>query len=149
MTSITADAPVQFEVAAGEITERWTIDAGLSGSLYAGQIAQLDGSVAGQIKDVVGSATSDFAGILLQGGVALDVVELRRKGIMIATVSDLVSAGDEGVLVYAIDNNPHALTKTTTVNMPIGTIARVITAGTGVANGVAIAFEADGLQSRA
>jgi len=148
MADITADTPVQYEACADELTERWKIDAGLSGSLYAGQIAQLDGSTAGEVKNVVATATADFAGVLLEGGAAGKVVSLRRRGILIGTIVDLVSAGDEGAAVYALSNNPHDLTTVATLSMPIGTIARVITAGTAVASGVAVFFEADDLTSR-
>jgi hypothetical protein len=150
MTDITEATPVQYENKPDAVIERLIVDADLAAgtSLYTGALCQSDGTALQEVKNIVASATSDFAGILDSDGKASERVDVVRKGYLVTSMAGTVAAGDEGTAVYAVDNNPLTITKSSTSNMPIGQINRVITAGTGANNKVVIYFEADGFASR-
>ena len=149
MATLTVDTPQTYEQVADELNERIT----LSATLVAGQAVQSH-TVAGQVRDIQDSAVADFAGILMGGGVANDVVEVRRRGhIVITKFTDALAAGDEGTAVFVdssttANNNPQQITTTSTTNMPIGKIARVVLVGGAGVGTAVIRFEADGYTSR-
>lgn len=150
MTALAADTPATYEQKPGEITEKLTIDQDLTAGtvLYAGAFCQIDDGYAQQVKDIVAAATQGFAGVLVQGGAAGTVVDVRRVCWLVTAINVLVAIDDEGAAVYAVTNNPADVNKSSTANMPIGKIARVITAGSAGSNSVVLFLEADGYSSR-
>ena len=107
----------------------------------------------GNVTPYAGTGTSGFAGCARDSadnsaGAAGDkVVAARSRGTVVTPINDTVAAGDEGTAIYAVSDNPADCTKTVGTNLPVGKIARVITAGVAGSNLVELALEKDGLRS--
>ena len=149
MATLTVDTTHTYETVPDEINEYMTLEA----TLVAGQGVMI-GAAAEKVKAPTNDATADFAGILMTGGVSGDVVQVRRRGVIIIDAfASALAIGDEGTAVYldtdgTANNNPQDCTKDSTNNMPFGKIQRVITAGTAGTGKCAVRFEADGYTSR-
>ena len=96
MATLTADTTHFYESVADELNERVT----LSAALVSGQAVQSH-TVAEQVRAPQDDAAADFYGILLGGGAALDVVEVRKRGhIRITAFASALAVGDEGTAVF-------------------------------------------------
>ena len=85
-----------------------------------------------------------FAGSALTGGVAGDVSEVQQGGLLGTDHAGTFAAGSEGTAAYAetktaVDDNPSSILSSATDNLPIGKIARAISASRAV-----IEIKADG-----
>lgn len=123
----------------------------LEATIYAGALVAKGAAARGIARGTV-SATSGFLGILKQGGVTGDVVEVVTAGTFRTSVNFTVAASDVGTTVYAVNtttvsDNPADITNSATTNMPIGKIAVVHATGALGTNDVEIAFEADARKS--
>jgi hypothetical protein len=152
MTSLTGNVPAPFLSFVSEVDDLrlWKIDADVAAgtTLYCGAGVQFDAAVGGEVRDIQANATSGFAGILLDEGVAGDEVRLRRRCLLRLSMKEAVAAGDEGTVVHMLaatpSNNPADITATVLNNLPCGKIAAVITAGASGVNDVILLIEADG-----
>lgn len=146
MTALSASSPRTF---VGDKTiERLPADVG--NKIWAGATLFWDESNGGV--DRYGGTAGAFAGFAQEtvdntagalGDILLDVV---RKGTVVLVLSATVALTNVGDTVYAAaDDDTFNLTSTS--NMAIGKITRVVTAGLTGANEVEVAFEASGFTS--
>lgn len=115
----------------------------LSGTVFAG--SALVWNASGQLVKH-GAETTKFAGFALQGGASGQVVQVRKKGNVVLALAAAVALTDIGATVYLVANEDNVFNLTSTSNLPVGKISRVVTAGGSGANEVEVEFAADDLR---
>jgi hypothetical protein len=145
---LTANAQITREPHPSDIIEKMTLE----GTKYAGSLVFTGTAV----KTVAAAASADqtdhFAGLLLEGGVAGEVVDVLRRGRVRVALNETIAQTDDGAAVYATNattpsDNPGDITLTSSNNAKIGKIAMVHTASTALLNETEIYFEASAYQS--
>lgn len=146
MASLTADLQVVFT---GPVHRQERLI--LESTRKAGALVST-GAAARGVTIGTTSATSGFAGVLKQGGVSGDVVEVVTEGTMRLSINATVTAGSVGTTVYLVNtttpsDNPADLNFSSTTNAPVGKITVVHATGGLGTNDVEIFFQADGRKS--
>lgn len=146
MATLAKDTPVTRSPSGGDIVGKFEATA----LIYDGAVVIEDGTLAEGVKHHA-ATTAGFKGIALTGASASgEMVEVLEDGYVVTSLAATVAAGGEGATVYAVANSTNLADAnlTSTSNLPIGKIARVLTAGTTGANLVVVKVQGDGHVSR-
>lgn len=149
MAALAADTPRIYGVAPRD--EKLPATVAVADIIYIGAVLTWD-TTNGGVEPSPGGALS-FAGFALDNKVILGtetlgdvILNVRRKGKVILAVVGTVALTHIGATVYAATND-NTFTLSSTGNMAIGKITRVVTIGTVGVNEVEVEFEGTGFTS--
>lgn len=146
MATLAADTPVKLASYGPPKIGKFKATA----AIFDGAVVVADGSVVDGVKHY-STGTAGGKGIALQPAIAAgEYIEILEDGYIVTPIASTVAAADEGTAVYqtASSTNPADITKTSTSNLPIGTIAAVLVAGGAGSNSVIVHVQGDGHKSR-
>ena len=117
-------------------------------TLVVGQYVQR-GTNPGEIRDLQDDATTGFAGYMFGHAKPGEQARVYRRRRIITPINSTVAVTHEGSTVYAdtsgtASNNPADTTLTSTSNLPVGELVRVLAAGAAGANSCVLEIRADG-----
>lgn len=143
MATLAADTPQTYQGSKIELDEPEILD----GTVFQGS-ALVESSTAGRLVKHT-AETAGFAGMALAGGVQGETINVKPQCFWVGSIQGTIVASNKGAPVYlpASTDNLEDADLTSTTQLPIGRLHRVVTAGAFGTNKVVLFLQAESLRS--